>query len=210
MTNQFLNLFSPGRVSIALYTLLHTCSKSNTLSMGEWLRCINVSFAFALSTPRTSRSPTRTARRSSAPSWKASMLSVILCKEPSWVWREMSVWCSWIFNGFNTQPNRAFSKARSVGYMTEKGKCTLKSEIIFLNRISVDGYFSLFLVSLCNLQCLLALYGLNWNWNVGCNFLQPRYVSHRVSCLNVHKNIIFHIFDMVAAPLFPVGQYHSV
>lgn len=99
---------------MVLYTLLHTCSRSSTLSMGEWLLCIRLSFFFALSTPWASRTGTRTPRRCSAPSWQACRLLVNLCSVPSCVWSESSIWPNWTFSGFSTQPNKAFSKASSA------------------------------------------------------------------------------------------------
>lgn len=105
---------SPACAPMALYTLLHTCSRSSTLSMGEWLLCIRLSFFFALSTPWASKTATRTPRRCSAPSWQACRLLVNLWRVPSCVWSESSTWPSWTFSGFSTQPNTAFSKASSA------------------------------------------------------------------------------------------------
>lgn len=107
--------FLPCKDPMALWTHLHTCSSSSTLSIGECVLCIRTSFFFTLSTPRLSGTPVRTPSRSMAVSpFKWSMFWVRRWLEPSSLCNATSALSRWDLRGLSTQENMARSSARSV------------------------------------------------------------------------------------------------
>lgn len=107
-------LLSPCKDPMALWTHLHTCSSSSTLSMGECVLCIMTSFCFTLSTSRLSGTPVRTPRRSMAASpFSWSRFWVRRWLEPSWLCSSTRAFARWDLRGLSTQENMALSSAKS-------------------------------------------------------------------------------------------------
>lgn len=130
--------FLPCKDPMALWTHLHTCSSSSTLSMGECVLCISTSFFFTLSTSRLSGTPVRTPSRSMAVSpFNWSMFWVRRWLEPSSLCNATSALSRWDLRGLSTQENMARSSARS-GDRGRGSLCAFYVQLwdIFENRIA--------------------------------------------------------------------------